>query len=70
MAVPVTANLRKGKKAAPVWLFPSTIWLAALLCLAEQLAINGLIGSSHKVMELVSEHLVLKSVNLGVFMIS
>lgn len=25
MAVPVTANLRKGKKAAPVWLFPSTI---------------------------------------------
>lgn len=29
-------------------------------CLAEQLAINELIGNSHKAVELASEHLVLK----------
>lgn len=47
-------------KKEALWLFTNTIVLAAGFCLAEQLAINELIGSSHKVMELASEHLVLK----------
>lgn len=59
------------KKEAFVWLFTNAIWLAAVFCLAEQLAINELIGSSHKVMELACEHLVLKISKRGrVFMIS
>lgn len=68
MIFPVITNLRNTKVRNSCLAVYQCHLISCVLCLAEHLAINELIGNSHKAVELASEHLVLKLVNTEEFL--